>query len=333
MTTISEHTAVWGKTLVDDLRRRGFTAAQIVGNTGLRLGVLDQEEPRISFDLLARLFERAAEITGDDLIGFRHGQGRDYRRAGLIAYVGMSSPTVRTLLQNFSRYQRITSDVIEVDAARLEEGVLSWHFQAPRNVSRRQYVEFGAAGTIDILRKLTSTPLSPAKVEFRHYRKTGTREISQFFGCPVTFGADANRFTLKRETLELPLQTADDHLFRIVRRFCEETLAKTKMSKPHLIASVEEKIAQHPDPKQESIARALGMSTRTLSRRLAAEGTSYQAVLEGYREAMAKGMIEGSDMSLTEIAFVLGYSDPGSFSTAFRRWVGVTPTMYRDRHR
>jgi AraC-like DNA-binding protein len=78
------------------------------------------------------------------------------------------------------------------------------------------------------------------------------------------------------------------------------------------------------------VARELGMSARTLSRRLAEEGTTFARIVEEYRASMAKGLLQESDLQVTEIAFVLGYSELSTFSTAFRRWTGKTPLEFRN---
>ena len=326
-----EHTAIWGKTLVEDLKNLGFGPEQIAGNTGIRLSVLNLEEPILGFHQLAMLFERAAELTGDDLIGFRHGQKQEYRRLGLIAYVCSSSPTLHKLIKSLSRFERITGDAVESNIARLDEGIVEWHYRAPRSVIRQQYLECEGAFTLDTMRRLTGRNLHPERVEFRLHRAAGDKPMRKFFGCPVNFGSDENRLVLRPADLDLPLLTSDDYLFRLMQRYCEEAIQKARATKPPLVSSIEEVFSKNPMANQGDVARQLGMSVRTLSRKLAAEGTSYTEVLDGYREAMAKSMIDGSEISLTEIAFVLGYADLSSFSTAFRRWVGKTPTEYRDR--
>ncbi|MEP1201640.1 AraC family transcriptional regulator [Tateyamaria sp.] len=326
----AQHTGVWGQTLVEELLKRGIKPASIAGNTGINLRALSGDEPKISFDHLAGLFERAAELTGDDLIGFQHAQNRDYRRGGLIAYAGTSSPTVRSLLQNLARYQRITSDTIEINLGRLDgEGILEWHFEVLRGVVRRQYLEFGATGIIDIIRRLTNRRISPRLVQFRHFRSTNIQPIAQFFGCTVEFGSVENQIVFKEGDLDLPLRSANGQLYRILRKFCEAALAEHGRSKPSIVLSVEKCIAADPITTQAKVAHDLGMSTRTLARRLTEAETTFFSVFEAYREAMAKSMIADTDMSFTEVAFVLGYSDPSTFSTAFKRWTGQTPTLYR----
>ncbi|MEP1355395.1 MAG: AraC family transcriptional regulator [Tateyamaria sp.] len=327
------HTGIWAQTLVEALRKRGISDQTIVGNAGINLRALEGDEPKIRFDDLALLFERAEEVTGDDLIGFNHAQGSDYRRGGLIAYTGISSPTVRTLLHNLARYQRISSDAIEISTNNLdEEGLIEWHFQVQRGVTRRQYVEFGGTGIVDIIRRLTNRRVTPLKVEFRHFRKANLKPIAQFFGCTVEYGSDENRIKLKQTDLDLPLRSADGQLYNLLRKFSEEALKKLSRDKPSIVVDVEERVAANPGKSQEDVAKELGMSTRTLSRRLTEAGTTYFGVVEAYREAMAKSMLTGTDMQFTEVAYVLGYADASTFSTAFKRWVGKTPSQYRDQN-
>ena len=328
-----KHTGIWAQTLVEALRKQGISDQAIVGNTGINLRDLEGDEPKSGFDDLALLFERAGEVTGDNLIGFHHGQGLDYRRGGLITYTGVSSPTVRTCLHNLARYQRISSDAIELSTANLDDlGRVEWHFKVPRSVVRRQYVEFGGTGVLDIIRRLTNRRVTPEKVEFRHFRKTNLKPISQFFGSPVEYGSDENRITLKQADLDLPLRSADSHLYTLLRKFSEEALQKLKHDKPSIVVALEERVAANPGKSQDDVAKELGMSTRTLSRRLTEAGTTYFGVVEAYREAMAKSMLVGTDMQFTEVAYVLGYADASTFSTAFKRWAGKTPSQYRDQN-
>lgn len=325
------HSGIWGEALVESLRKQGLSDAAIVGNTGIDLRSLNGDDPRMSFEHLALLFERAEELAGDDLVGLKLGSDADFRRWGLIAYTGMSSPTVRTLLRNLVRYQRIVGEVVEFNAEKLDaEGGFAWHYQVLRDVKRDQYIEFGSAMLIATLRRLTNRRLTPTTVEFKHYRKANAKALSAFFGCTVAFGARENRITFKSADLDLALNTADDHLFRILRKVSKEAVNKTGVAKTSLVVSVEECIAAEPSKSQAEVAKEMGMSARTLARRLADEGTAFSEILHEYREAVAKSMLTDTDLPVTEIAFVLGYSSPSTFSTAFRGWTGNSPNNYRS---
>lgn len=327
------HIGNWGQTLLESLRKDGFSSQAIVGNTGVDIRKLEGTEPKISFEHLALFFERAAEITGNDLIGFEHGLNSDYRRGGLISYTGASSPCVRTLLNNLARFQRVTGDVLRIDASSLDtNGEVLWHFHAPQIIIRSQYVEFSSSLVLGILRRLTNRRVTPLSLEFRHFRKSNIDKMRQYYGCDITFGAKENLIKFKLLDLDLPLQSADEHLHELLKRVSQEALSKLDHRTPSLATSVEECIARTSGMAQTDVAKALGMSPRTLARRLTEEGTSYVRILEGYRRSMAKKMLTDTDFQLTEIAYVLGYSDPSTFSTAFKRWTTQTPSQYRETH-
>ena len=329
------HGAVFVQAVLDELKNRGFSPEQIVGNTGINLRSLSADEPSLSFGSLAQLFERAAELTGDDLLGFRHGQSRELKRAGMLAYLAISSPTLLSSLLCLARFQRIFSEAQQVDVSRLEEdGVVAWRYDVPIGTICRQYVEFAAAGIISDLRTLTGRNLYPERIEIRHNRKSGNREVERFFGCRVIFGTDENQIVFKKSDLTLPLLTADDHLYRLLQRLSEAALETKKEVKPQFVVDVERAISDRlasGNATQAEVSKALGLSSRTLARRLAEQDTTFFRVVEGYRQAMAESLLLETEMQLTEIAFLLGYSDLSSFSTAFRRWTGHTPSERRKR--
>lgn len=331
------HSAIYGKVLIDDLMAQGITPAQIAGNTAIRLADFDAPDPRVSFDILALLYERAAELLDDDLLGFKRGQRREMQRGGLIAFLGMSSPTVETFLTNLARYQRVYSDAVDIDIGRLaSDGLVEWYFNVPSAIERRQIVEFGTVASLQDLRRLTGRQLHPVRVEFRHHRSTNISDFERFFGCPVVFGTDKNRVQYKRTNLALPLRTADNYLYRTVEQYCKDVLAKRERRATPIVVSVENEISGRlvsGDASQVGVARALGMSPRTLSRRLADEGTTYSAVVDGYRAAMAKRLIRDAGLPMVEIAYLLGYSEVSTFSTAFKRWTGQTASAFRANQR
>ena len=315
------HTAIWGKALIEELEKRGISRERALGNTGITFKALDQQ---ISFEKLATLFERAAELTGDDLIGFHLGVNLEFKRGGLLVFVAIASPTSRTLLVNFARFQSLNGNALKVDVENLPEIV--WRFRVPARVERRQYIEFGCAGMIDMLRQLTGRQLSPEKVEFKHYRKTGVAQLRKFFGCSVKFGCAENKIVFKQRDLDLPLRSSDDHLFHLLVEIAEE---RSRVIKPSIVSLIEAELSKNPSAHRAEIARRLGFSPRTMARRLTDEGMSFAKVVEEYRAAMARRMMSESDLHMTEVAFVLGYADLSSFSTAFKRWTGQTPSEFR----
>lgn len=328
------HGAVFVQTLARDLLAQGFDGHQIFGGSGITPDLLDQEKPFLPFDQIAAFFERASELTGDDLLGFVRGGKREMRRTGLISYVGLSSPTVKDFIRNVARYRRVFSDAVEINIDRLEQdGVLRWYFAVPTNVKRRQYVEFGASGLVFAMRQATNRNFCPELVTFHHSRKTNIEAFERFFGCPVKFGQNANAYHFKATDLELPLMTADNELYKVLTDLCERVLKDKSRNLPPIVVEVERAIADKlasGDASQEIVARTLGMSARTLSRRLAEQNTTFFKTLEELRTALAVNYLKDSNLSLAEISYLLGYSGLSSFNDAFKRWTGNTPGQYRD---
>ena len=138
----------------------------------------------LPFEKIATFFERASEVSGDDCLGFRFAHSRDVRDAGLLGYIGLSSPTVLAALRNLERYSRVFSDAIEFSSDNLEEtGILSWRFRASATVYQRQFTEFSLTNVVQTFRSLTGRPLIPVHVAFSHPRNSRLKDFDGFFGC------------------------------------------------------------------------------------------------------------------------------------------------------
>ncbi len=331
--SVLTHNAIRTKELIDDLRRDGHAVAHLLSDAGVRPRQLEGDEPFLPFEKIARIWEAAAEMTGDDLIGFRRGQSSELRLGGLITYVGMAAPTLADLIRNVARYRRVFSDAIELDTSGLETGgITTWHFRVPTQMRHRQNLEFNSASLTMAARKLTGRNLHPVKVTFHHPRNEHVQDFERFFGCKVAFGAKRNMIRFRDKDLRLPLLTADDNLHEILKKYCDDILGRKRDIPSGLVSQVERLAMDRltsGTATQDVIAGELGMSKRTLSRRLAEEGTKFQSVIESLRQALARDYIAESNLSLTEIAFLLGYRDASSFSTAFRRWTGKPPREMR----
>lgn len=327
------HGAVYVQTLARDLLDQGFSESDVFSGTGFTSALIRQDRPFAPFDQICGFYEHAAELTGNDALGFQRGERREMRRSGLICYVGLSSPTVLDFIKNIARYRRVFSDAVEIDTDNLEsEGILRWYFAIPTMVRRRQYVEFGASGLLYALRQAANRRFSPRLVTFRHARRTNTDVFERFFGGPVKFSQHDNAYYFRPEDLELPLMTADDNLYSVLVEHCDAVLKDKSRNLPPIVVDVERAIADRlsmGEASQEAVARALGMSPRTLSRRLSDENTTFFKVLEQLRQALAMNYLRDSDLVLAEISFLLGYSGLSSFNDAFKRWTGQTPGQFR----
>ena len=155
-------------------------------------------------------------------------------------------------------------------------------------------------------------------------------------GCAVKTGANVDEIIFSRESGEYPIVTADPYLNRLCVRFCEETLARLGKKTSPLKVKVENVIAAllpHGEMHFDAVAVQLGMSGRTLARKLALEGHSFTKILEDLRLALARRYLAESEMSISEIAWLLGYSEVANFTHAFHRWTGTNPRTERAKAR
>lgn len=302
---------------------------------GISHKTLEKPDARLPFETTLKLFERARELTGDDLFGFHLSQSPDLvKKAGLLAYVGLSAPTLGGYLRNITRFQRVLGDA---SRSELNEGTevstLCWHYDVSAAFHAGQYAEFGATGTLFALRKYTNRTLRPQHVKFAHVRADNIAAFKRFFGCQVMFGHSENEIAFHSRDLSIPLQTADDNLQAALRAICETTLAQLPLAPNSMSHRVEKLITTglaSGRARLDLIAPELGLSPKTLSRRLSEEETSFVRLVDNLRKALARDYLKDSELPLTEVAFLLGYSDASSFSTAFRRWYHQSPRAFRS---
>lgn len=327
------HSAIWAQELAGRLRKLGFSDRQIFRDTGLTAHGIEGNNPSAPASKIALLFENAAELTDDDLLGFELGHQREMRRNGLITYVGLSSPTVLDYVTNISRYVRVFSDAIALDISDLTTtGLVTWRLRMSDTVPRRQHNEFQAVGLIHNLRQVTGREFLLPEVGFRHSRNRNLDVFRRFFGGEVQFGAHINSVRFRLEDLNLPLHTADQYLHKVLVETCEDVLARKRPMLPSLVLQVERTVAamlSSGQATQDKVAAELGLSRRTLSRRLAEHGTSFHRIVEDLRKSLAVNYLRDSDLPQYEIAYLLGYSELSSYITAFKRWTGTTPGQFR----
>jgi len=334
---MEKHSAASTQVIARYLIGRGIAPSEVFVGTGLDVDFLDAEFPVVDFAKSLRLFERGAVLANDDALGFRLGQEQDIRAFGLLSYVALASPTVAEAMVNVSRYCRAFNDAKILDVSQLNDiGTLDWHFNVSPRLARRQFVEFSTASSLAALRHYSDHHVVPVKTQFQHNRRRSIAFIEGFLGCPAEFGAAVNRLVFDQQDLKRPLTSADPHLLRALTHYGDQVLQAMRDNASKITADVENMISKRLGKSpvtMESVAHAMGMSPRTLSRKLTQENTRFSHILEDLRKTMAMNYLQDSDLLLAEIAFLLGYSSLNSFNEAFKRWTGSSPGLVRAKLR
>lgn len=328
-----QHTAVFAKMVARALIEQGYNQEDVFRGTAFDISLLQQDNPVASAPDIMSFFEQGALLTKNDLFGFQLAQGQDSRRVGLVCYVGLAAPTVAAFLTNYARYARIYSDVLELDFSHLKDnGLVGWQYGISPSVARRQYVEYTSTVFLNTLRHFSESNIVPLQVSFQHLRRGNINVLEAGYGCRVSFGSDRNSIEFRAKDLDLPLISADHQLLLVLQSYADQVLAEKSRELPGLVFEVERVIADllaRGEATLDNVATQMGMSPRTLSRKLAVEGTSFFRVLEDLRKSLSKSYLRDSDLVLAEIAFLLGYSGLSSFNEAFKRWTGSSPGQYR----
>jgi AraC-like DNA-binding protein len=183
-----------------------------------------------------------------------------------------------------------------------------------------------------LCRVLTGQNLVPQYFSIAHHRSEGISEMARFVGTKVEFAADKDEFALNIDARELPLIHADTYLNDLLLKYCEAALAGRRGDVSELRTRVENAISSllpHGRVLVEDVARSLGMSERTLARRLSDEGLNFTEILQQLRRDLAVRYLDDRKLHVSKIAWLLGFHEVSAFTHAFKRWTGKTPRELR----
>jgi AraC-like DNA-binding protein len=325
--------ATWARQIADLLDARGKPAASILRDLGLDRTALERPGTRIPFVTHAALFEAAAEHLQDPGFGLHFGSSVDPLDAGALAFLVANSPTLGGAMKNLAAYLKVLTEGTELS---LETGdllaVAAFRIVDPKVERFGQLEEFGLALMMNICRFVVGRRLRPEWVEYLHHPRQGMDALEQYFGAPVRFGQKRTAIVLNKNLLDLPCRNADERLLRILKAHCDDLLEKlgqTADLKQHVAHLVSSHLPSSP-VTAKSVASELGMSERTVARRLSEQGLSFGQIVDDVRCRLAERYLREPDMRPSQIAYLLGYSEPSAFTRAFRRWTGRSPSQFRS---
>ena len=304
------------------LKKANLTPQQI-NNTSLRLRVRDQ----------IKFLNLVAGALQDDLFGFHLAQLPDLREFGFLYYVSASSEILGDALKRLARYSAIANEGVSLAYLDGRNVSITFHYVGVSRHLDWHQIEFFMAMLVRLCRQLTGIWLMPARVRLAHRRGGQYSELTEFFGSNVEFAAAVDEVSFAPAIKNTPVVSADHYLNKLLVTCCEEALARRPIRRAFR-ASVENAIVPllpHGDAKLEAVARRLGLSERTLARRLAAESLTFSDVLENLKVDLARRYLAENGLSISQVAWLLGYQEVSSLTHAFKRWTGKTPRQARLR--
>jgi len=330
-----------------ELAKRGIATSPLLLAAGLPENDVDQMicggnsvEHRISAAGQSKFLAAAAEAISDSAFGLHLAMKAIPRDVGILFYVVSGGKNIEEALTLFARYQRIANEAARLKLSRSASGLaIEVDLFGLPATSARQNAEFAFAVVVKMLRDVAGRNISPTRVAFAHPRNSDLKDFERFFLCPVEFGrasiegASEHVFEFSNETLAIPLITADPKLVKALKPFCEAAAKERGVVTGTLRSAVEreiEKLLPNGKAQAQNVAKAMAVSVRTLSRSLADEGTTYAEVVDQLRRSLAQQYLKDQSMSLSQIAWLLGYEGSTSFNHAFKRWTGRSPSAVRN---
>jgi AraC-like DNA-binding protein len=314
------------------LKGAGVPVAPLLSRAGLTAQLVADPEGRLSVRSQVTLLDEAAKALKDEWFGFTLAQDFDPREIGLLYYVMASSQTLGDALKRIARYSKVTNEAL---VFKYQEGnrisINLSYSGVPRHSDRHQ-IEFCMFAVLRICRVLTGRTLVPQQFSIAHHRSGAPADIARFVGTRIDFGADVDEFALNIEARELPLIHADSYLNALLLKDCEAAQAQRGSDPSQLRTRVENAISSllpHGRVHVDDVARSLGMSQRTLARKLSEDGLHFSEIFDQLRRDLASRYLKERNLHVSKIAWLLGFQEVSAFTHTFKRWTGKTPSQMR----
>ena len=318
--------------LAEAIRAAGADPAQVARAVALDPAILSRLEGAIPCADFARLLAEAARATGDDCFGLHFGERYQPKHIGPLVYVVLNSPTIGRGFENVGRHLHVHNEAavtsLEVDGPWARQ---RFSLRGVPVETARQQAEYGLAVALTTLRLMVGSRWAPVEVQFAHGPPRDTAEHVRVFGAPVSFGWPTNAFVLERSFLDRQVPAADEGLYPILTAYLEQA-AQAMPPEDGTLGAVRKAIGEtmrEGAPSLVRVARQIGMSVRTLQRRLGEHGVDFKGLVDDTRRRFSLSYLKDRANTPTEIAYLLGYSEVSAFNRAFRRWTGSTPARYR----
>ena len=310
-----------------------ITTSTLLRRAALPANLFTQEKIYLTTAQIFALWRAASQMNQDPSLGLRLGTELKFERNHPVAIVGVCSRNFGDALQRLARYKQLTCPEEIRIRKRAQETSVEFHFVAAKEIEPDIMVDVGLSSILNVARRGSDGEIKPLRLELT--RPANHRELLEsHFGCRVRFKADRNALVFRSTDLDCPFLNHNEELVSMLGAQLEAELDAKNESKEvgELVKQTLMRSLAGKRPSLQEIARELGMSSRTLQRRLSASRATFQELLESARRELAHHYLKRPTVEFNEAAFLLGFEDVNSFFRAFQAWEGLSPTEWRARH-
>jgi AraC-like DNA-binding protein len=320
--------AAWAAYLLDRCVPSPDEQREVLARVGIDPLLLRERDGRLAYDAAIELWSLLTERHPDDTFGLKLAAETPPGALGVLGYLAASSDSLGSALGRIVSFERLLKDPDQLALRADTDGVHIIELPPPGKATWPRHLSEAVLMTYVVLaRRWTGEELVPRRVRFQHAPPSSRAAHERLFGCPVEFAAPVNELVLPPDALELPLCNADATLAAYLEDIATELVAALPPEDAlleRLRRAIVELLPEGP-PTLERTSRRLGLGGRTLQRRLVERGLKYHTLVDEVRQASAERLLSRAELSVAQVAFLVGFSDPSGFRRAHRRWTQRAP--------
>jgi AraC-like DNA-binding protein len=302
-------------------------AGDVFEGLGLQREPYRDPDARLPNEIMKQVWNEAERLSGDPCFGFRVGMSFHVTNYHAVGYAWLSSASIHEALDRMVRYQKLISTAVDL---KLEAHESELHYVIGGPDMPPQAADAASCAAVQICRDVSNQEFAPIAVQLARPTPPCGSELRQFFGCEVTYDAPDTRLRLSTASVNEPLTRNNPALAQASEEIARDYIIRMDhndvVTKARVLL-----IGQLPDgePARSRLARSLNMSERTLARRLADHDYTFTSLVDEIRHELAADYLRQTRFSVTDVAFLLGFSDQSNFARAFKRWTDQTPSEFR----
>lgn len=322
------------KKQLEYLQSLGIDLKELYEDTGMNPRHVEDPDRQFSLDEFISVLEYALDKTGDSFYGLR--MGKEPYIAGTVGMLCASCENLKEAYIQGCKYFGVQGDFAKIEFMDDEQfpGIRytpaeSWVLRSPETA--RQEVEAMFSFLVNILRINSNNALLPHKVKFTTEKQADHQAYSDALGIEPDFRQAENLILFKGKDLLIPMKAFNPEAFELLRSHIEGQLKKISGKAPvsEKVRSILLSSLRYSFPDINTVASKLNMSSRTLQRQLSNEKTNFKALLQNTRFELARDLLSRTEFTISEISYLLGYSDLGNFSRSFKKYSGISPQDFR----
>lgn len=327
-----------GKYILDILDFAGVTdeeKALLISQSGETLEDLGKEGHFASYNSVERILDAATKVTSDEYLGLHMGEQISLASTKYVDQMMASSPSLQVAFETAVAYSSMISDSMDCHLEMQEQSFkvvfeLNPDWAVHSHNAVKQNLDVALLCALKSLQRLTASEYYPVSVQFFYPRPRNWNEHYRLFNCKLQFTQPVSSISFDKRFLKQELKSGDEGLLESLKANAQSILSKLPLQ-GRLSYEVKKVLLQEITPDSKGIehhASALNLSARSLQRRLKEEGTTFKNLQTEMREKLAGKMLKEGHHAVSEVAYLLGFSEPSAFVRAFKTWTGVTPKKF-----